>query len=252
MPADLSTERLESERSFHNALFESGSGDRAAQNKYYWSVEHAQNVFSDKVKELARHADVLEYGCGNSTQTGMVAPYARSVNAIDISDVAISDAKMRCAFQNVSFRVMDGMNMGFPSDSFDLVFGCGIVHHLDTELAAREISRVLRSDGAAVFAEPLGMNPIINAYRAVTPAARTHDEHPLLRRDFDIFEKYFDKVEIRFFGLTVLAAVPFRNSTVGRSARKLLIGVDRVLLQIPGVKWLAWYSVIECRRPKRV
>src|SRR3546814_1101008 len=79
---------------------------------------------------------------------------------------------------------MNAEAMTFPDDSFDLVFGSGIIHHLDIDRAFGEIARVLRPGGRAVFIEPLGLNPAIELYRRFTPSARTPDEHPLLRRDF--------------------------------------------------------------------
>lgn len=35
------------------------------------------------------------------------------------------------------------------------------------------------------FLEPLGMNPLINLYRKLTPDRRTPDEKPLDKRDFE-------------------------------------------------------------------
>ncbi|WP_428491963.1 hypothetical protein [Rhodopila sp.] len=61
------------------------------------------------------------------------------------------------------------------------MFGIGIIHHLDTRQASREVARVLRPDGNAVFWEPMGTNPIIGLYRMLTPNARTVDEHPLAK-----------------------------------------------------------------------
>ncbi len=238
---------LESERKFHNDRFAEGDS-RESQLKYYWAIWRGAHAYMHEVNRLAVGADVLEYGCGageNATRLGHVA---KSVSAIDISDVAIERARQACPHENVSYQVMDAMNLEFPDNSFDLVFGSGIVHHLDVERCAAEVSRVLRPSKPALFWEPLGINPIINSYRMMTPSARTVDEHPLLPRDFEILRRHFSSVDVQFYGLTTLGAVPFERRRFGKPLMRTLEWVDNKLLALPGVRWLAWYSLIRCTK----
>lgn len=239
--------RLESEREFHNNRFKDGD-NRQAQLKYYWAVERGAELYAEKVEELAKGADILEYGCGDEPHSVKLIPIAKSINAIDISDEAIRNASRIYAAPNLKLSVMDAMNMDFPDGAFDLVFGSGIVHHLDTAASAKEIARVLRKGGAAVFWEPLGLNPLINGYRYLTPSARTPDEHPFLPRDINIFRENFSSVDVEFFGLTTLGAVPFRATRAGNTMRKVLEQVDGAILSMPGVRYLAWYCSIVCTR----
>ena len=62
----------------------------------------------------------------------------------------------------MSAFIMDCENLGFKDNSFDLIFGRAILHHLNLEKSSKEISRVLCKNGKAVFIEHLGMNPLIN------------------------------------------------------------------------------------------
>jgi SAM-dependent methyltransferase len=239
--------RLASEREFHNNRFKEGDS-RQAQLKYYWAVQRGAELFVADVDRLARGADVLEYGCGPWASAGRLGPVAKQVHAIDISEEAIRVARQNCPLDNVTFSVRDAMDMKFPSASFDLVFGSGVVHHLDTAACAREVARVLRPGGHALFWEPLGLNPLINAYRWLTPSARTVDEHPLLPRDIQILREHFASVELEFFGLASLAAVPFRNSGAGATVRRVLERLDDAIVSLPGVRFLAWYSIIRCAK----
>ena len=241
------TKRLKSEREFHNKRFKDGDS-RHAQLKYYWAIAHGAESYAAKVKELAKGANVLEYGCGAEPRSVELLDVAKSVHAIDISDEGIKTASRTYSAPNLKFSVMDAMNMGFPDASFDLVFGSGIIHHLDTDASTREISRVLRKGGTAVFWEPLGLNPIINGYRFLTPSARTPDEHPLLPRDIHIFRRNFETVELKYFGLSTLAAVPFRNTSAGTLMRNVLEYIDDAVLCVPGIRYLAWYCTIFCNR----
>jgi SAM-dependent methyltransferase len=248
---DNAGRRLDRERAYHNGQF-AGGNRRQNQAKYYWCLEHANNVFIEEVTRLAVGADVLEYGCGIDVNSiAKIAPLARSVAGIDISEVAIADLRTKVKFNNVDLAVMDAMDMSFQEDSFDLIFGTGIVHHLDTESSAAELSRVLRPNGTALFLEPLGVNPVINAYRKRTPGARTPDEHPLVRADFRTFGQHFSAVNVRYFALGTLAALPFRSSAFGDAVRKLLITVDDCVLRIPGIGLLAWCALITCRVPRK-
>ena len=238
---------LDSEREFHDRRYLDGDS-RDSQNKYYWAIDSSSCRFSDLVTELSAGSDVLEYGCGAASRAGELASLGKSFCGIDISEVAIKRLQQEHKVPNVSFEVMDAMNMGFPSNHFDLVYGSGIIHHLDIEMCSQELARVLRPDGSAVFWEPLGYNPIINAYRWLTPNSRTPDEHPLVGRDFAVIKNYFRKVEIEFYGLTSLAAVPFRNFSFGSSFRDTLVRGDEFLLKVPGLRNLAWYSIIRCTK----
>ena len=178
--------------------------------KYYWAVEDGAARFSDLVADRAAGPTCWNTGCGLGTHGGELAPVVRSFHAIDISEAAIRQVSATVAAPNVRFEVMDAMKLEYPANSFDLVYGSGIVHHLDTEVSAREVARVLRVGGTALFWEPLGYNPVINAYRAMTPGARTVDEHPLLAGDLAQMRRHFAAVEPTFFGLTSIAAVPLR------------------------------------------
>jgi SAM-dependent methyltransferase len=239
--------RLARERQFHNQRF-AGGDNREAQLKYYSAVEGGASRYRDRVAQLAAGADVLEYGCGDADNYQRLGPTAKSLLAIDISDAAINRLAAANPYAQVQFRVMDAMQLDMAAQSVDLVFGSGIVHHLDTERSAREVARVLRPGGHAVFWEPLGLNPLINLYRWLTPSARTPDEHPLVPRDFRILRRHFTSVETRYYGLTSLASVPLRATAIGAPLRKALAHVDSLLLSVPLVKQIAWYALIECRR----
>ncbi len=236
-------ERIAKERDFHNSRFAAGD-DRQAQEKYYWAIQRGKDQYWKMVQSFAIKNVILEYGCSHGEASALLAPIAKYIEGIDISDIAIASACAQTVYDNIHYQVMDAMNMTFSDASFDLVFGSGIIHHLDTEQAAREIARVLRPGGRAVFWEPMGTNPIIGLYRRLTPSARTVDEHPLLNVDFKIMEKYFATVERDFYGLTTLLALPLRKSGIGSRLLSTLETLDRLLLAIPGTSALAWYSLI--------
>ncbi len=139
---------------------------------YFWQV----------VDRNAPGGSVLDYGCYDGSITdALLRRQPQRLVGIDISTTAIARAKARFG-DRVDFRVMDAHHMDFPDDSFDLVAGRAILHHLDYETAIREIGRVLKPGGQAVFMEPLRDNPAVALFRHLTPRAHTDDELPLSRR----------------------------------------------------------------------
>jgi SAM-dependent methyltransferase len=247
--------RLENERAFHNARFAERAEDpRGHLDKFYDAVGDAFAAHAAILRERGRGADVLEYGCADGSlalEELRVPGFAKSFHGIDISDAAIDRARERAAalgFANARFDRMNAEAMDFPDACFDVVYGRGIIHHLRLDAAFPEIARVLRPGGLALFAEPLGHNPVLNWYRNRTPDLRTADEHPLVRDDFALARRHFTKVEASFHGLTTLAAVPLRRSAIGPFAFGAFRGLDRLLLSLPGLRWQAWYALLRLER----
>lgn len=241
--------RLERERDFHNNRF--GATEARKEDSFYFALTHGASRYWDEVKLASLGCDVLEYGCASGGNSIALAPGAESVAGIDISDVAIAQATGEAAARglgNTRFAVEDAEHMSFPDASFDVVFGSGILHHLDLDASFRELNRVMRPGATALFWEPLGHNAAINAYRNRTPHARTEDEHPLLKSDFDLVRRYFRSTDLEFFGLFTLAAIPFRNSAAGGVVRAVGEAIDNVVLKIPSLQWQAWYVLIRLTR----
>jgi len=173
------------------------------------------------------------------------------VTGIDISQVAISKATVAArdmGLRNAHFYPMNAEEMTFDDEVFDLIFGSGIIHHLDVERAYRELHRTLKPDGRAVFVEPLGCNALINLYRKVTPGARTVDEHPLKPADFERAKRIFSSVDVRSYGLATLAAVPFRNTVIFKSIYSALKLLDDVILAPSALRYQGWFALIVAKK----
>ncbi len=240
--------RIESERAFHNNRFTDEVRD--AQGKYYASIKNGSGKFNRRVHSACVDADVLEYGCGSAIQGIRIGKSAKSLTGIDISDVAVRDAQIaaeNAGLNNVRYEVMNAEQLTFEDESFDLVFGRGIIHHLDLKLAFENIHRVLRPGGRAIFWEPLGHNPILNRYRDMTPDARTPDEHPLLRQDFELAGKYFALENMKFFGLTSILSVPVRDTPLGDTLLRMTAKLDQVIFKTPA-RWMAWHVLMDMRK----
>jgi ubiquinone/menaquinone biosynthesis C-methylase UbiE len=56
-------------------------------------------------------------------------------------------------------------DLPLPDESVDVVFGIAILHHLDLGLSAREVNRVLKKGGIAIFQEPVRNSRLMRAFR---------------------------------------------------------------------------------------
>jgi ubiquinone/menaquinone biosynthesis C-methylase UbiE len=103
---------------------------------------------------------VLEIGCGTGLFTRKVAAATRcKLIATDLSEELLQMAREK--FPEGSFVHDDAMKMQFGNDTFDVVYGSSILHHLEMNKAMKEIFRVLKKGGRIVFAEPNMVNPQI-------------------------------------------------------------------------------------------
>jgi SAM-dependent methyltransferase len=138
---------------------------------------------------------------------------------------------------------MNAEALEYGDDTFDVIFGRGIIHHLNLPACFSEIHRVLKPGGHAIFYEPLGHNPVLDWYRRRTPHLRTEDEHPLLMADVRLARQSFSRVDTRFFGLFTLIGVWLDPSAQGYAFRSCEM-LDRLALSVPFAQRFAWYSLL--------
>jgi len=242
------------EVAYHNERYRAdGSDNRARLDRWYDAVESGAQRQLELIERYGRGRQVLEYGCADgrfALVEHAVAQQAAHYWGIDISDSAIARATAlggALDLTNCTFNTMDAEDVRFASGQFDLVFGRGIVHHLDLDRAFAEIRRVLRDDGVAVFYEPMGHNPVLNSYRQRTPQLRTVGEHPLVTADFDLARRYFGSVDVRYFGLTTLGPAALPQSRFRDHALRAFEHVDDWLLRVPLINRNAWFVLLTLR-----
>lgn len=196
---------------------------------------------------------VLDFGCGNGENGIYAARYGAEVIGIDISPEGVANANLNATQAGVEehcrFEVMDGENMTFSDNTFDLAVEYGALHHVELDKAMSELNRVLRPGGEMICIEALRHNPIIHWYRKKTPHLRTEweVEHILGIEDLAIARKYFYHVAVRYFHLAVLAAVPLRKTRFFKAVRSFLNKIDNVLLRNEMIGKYGWIMIFTIR-----
>jgi len=102
---------------------------------------------------LPRPARVLDAGCGSGELAAKLVQRNYDVHGIDIAAPMIHLAAAR--FGADRFQTGDIENLSFPDNAFDAVVSLGVIEYLDSDdLALREMRRVLKPGGIAIFATP--------------------------------------------------------------------------------------------------
>jgi SAM-dependent methyltransferase len=200
---------------------------------------------------------ILDFACGNGENGVYAAVAGADCTGIDISPEGVVNANKNAEKFGVAdrcrFVTMDGENMTFSDNTFDLGVEYGALHHVELDRALSELSRVLKPEGEMICVEALRHNPLIHWYRRRTPHLRTEweVEHILGVESLDVMRRYFGRVNVRFFHLSVLALVPFRKTFLFRLLLPIFNAVDRVLLSSQLVGKYGWIMIVELAQPKK-
>jgi ubiquinone/menaquinone biosynthesis C-methylase UbiE len=252
------TDRLDSERLFHDrqagqrsAAFRARPADLAFADEHYLGHETWVRPALELLGDLAGR-DVLDYGCGHAMAAVVLARRGARVTAFDLSAGYLREARDRARANGVavSFVQADGHRLPFATASFDRVWGNAVLHHLDVTVAGRELSRVLRPGGVAVFCEPWGENPLLEWARGRLPypgKLRTPDERPLRSRHVTLLRRVFPRVEVRGCQLLSMLRRVVRPGPLTTALERC---DDWLLRALPGLGRFCRYAVLTLHRDR--
>jgi ubiquinone/menaquinone biosynthesis C-methylase UbiE len=228
-------------------------------NMKFYSVVVKSEEYKHKWLEqrCAPGKKILDFACGNGENGVYAASLGADCTGIDISPEGVENANKNAKKFGVAkhcrFVTMDGENMTFSDNSFDLAVEYGALHHVELDKALSELARVIKPNGEMICVEALRHNPLIHWYRKRTPHLRTEWEvdHILGVESLDKMRKYFDRVEVRYFHLTALALVPLRKTALFRFLLPIFNIIDRVLLSTQFIGKYGWIMTVELGQPKK-
>ena len=187
------TELGQKEREQYNEGLKRDGYDRFFSHCRYYYIQKRMKLVKEKM-QFAHGKKVLEIG--STTWEGWLENNCiipSSLTCINISEVELQHG-IDSAIDSKTcpqFFQMDAHDLQFESETFDMVFGSAILHHLKMVPALDEIFRVLKPEGKILFVEPLDMNPVGKLVRSLTKKARTKDEQPLRVCDITEIKKRF-------------------------------------------------------------
>lgn len=254
------------EEAFHDDWARSMDLDEILVKESFEAPTALENQYvREQIGDL-RGKRVLELGCGAGEGSVYFALQGAQVVATDISSgmIEISGRLAQKYGVDIHAKKMTAEQIEYPEASFDIVYGNGVLHHVDFKSAVREAARVLKPGGKAVFIEPLSYNPVINVYRRIAKTVRTPEERPFKFKDLKEMYPYFRKGHHReFWFFTLLIFIYFYlieradpskerywKKVIKDAPRfsrmfRVLNAMDRVTLKVfPCFRPLCWNSVI--------
>jgi SAM-dependent methyltransferase len=250
------TDRQRSERAFHDrqawqraATFHRRPRELCFEDDFYLNHETWIRPALQQLGPL-HELHVLDYGCGHGMAAIVLARRGASLTAFDLSPGYLHEAHRRAAANGVSiaFVQADGERLPFADGSFDRVFGNAVLHHLNVRNAGRELFRVLKPGGLAVFCEPWGENPLLNWARRrlrYRGKDRTPDEQPLRAQQVRSLQEIFGSVEVKGYQLLAMVGRVLPR----RRVIDCLGWCDTMLLaRIPALQRYCRYVVLTLRR----
>lgn len=225
------------------SYLDNGIGRLRRNDAIRWAM---QDITGMRVLELGSQAwewCLFRYGCQPAQLT-----------CINISETELAIGRTHAAELGYpcEFHRMDAHQLEFPDDSFDMVFGVAILHHLEFAQALRQIHRVLRRGGKIVFMEPLRHNPIARLVRWLTPNARTPDELPLGRPELRLIGRNFEMNNYYSELLTViggLIARPILKNPINPVTKFCDVADEFILKMFPAAG--VYYRSVVIRGSKR-
>ena len=122
---------------------------------------------------------VIDLGCGDGLNTAILASLGARVLAIDISGKSLEVAGKRAAANKVDARVTllhsDATAIPVDASTVDAVLCTGMLHQIDPIKTARQIRRVLKPAGIAVFDEAVAGPTPFRALKGFIPESEQTD-----------------------------------------------------------------------------
>jgi ubiquinone/menaquinone biosynthesis C-methylase UbiE len=151
-----------------------------------------------------RHQRVLEVGCGIGIDLLRFAQGGARVTGVDLAETAIRLARQNFTLHGIDggadLRVANGEALPFPDNTFDVVYGHGVIQYTaDAARLIAECRRVLKPGGQAIF---MVYNRVswLNALSKVMRVDLEHEDAPVLRKysipEFRALLDGFSRVEI--------------------------------------------------------
>ncbi|HKS07965.1 MAG TPA: class I SAM-dependent methyltransferase [Pyrinomonadaceae bacterium] len=214
---------------------------RAPAKTTIFPLEYAFHLLGD-----VRGKTILEYGCGDGLNTVVLANRGAKVVALDISaellDVAHKRLEANGCEDDVELLIGSAHGLPLSDESVDVIFGMAILHHLELELASREVCRVLKKGGRAIFEEPTRNSKLVAKLRKLFPqrAEVSPFERPLTTKEMKEFAEpccYEAKTFQLVFSSLASLAPRWRGPALDLSAQ-----VDAQLLRL--FPPLAYYGTV--------
>ena len=139
---------------------------------------------------------VLELGCGDCLNAGIMSALGAEVYANDISQIGgkiVAELNNAFSFEKpIQFIEGNFLEKEFPEDFFDIVVGKAFVHHLTKEqeiLFTEKIVKILKPEGLVRYFEPAVNSKFLDNLRYMIPVTNPVRPSSLQRKKFKAWKE---------------------------------------------------------------
>lgn len=144
----------------------------SAASDYLTSTVHATGADLQKLATLVQakpNSKILDLGCGAGHVSYAVAPFAKEVIAYDLTAemlATVAEAASQKGIPNITTVQGNAESLPFVEEEFDFVISRYSAHHwLEIGTALKEVTRVLKREGNALFIDICGEeNPLYDTH----------------------------------------------------------------------------------------
>lgn len=163
---------------------------------------------------------VLEIGSGTGVYTAFLLKDFKDITATDLDKEMLSILKKK--FPKIKARVADCALLPFRNESFGIVFGVSILHHLEKTRRLQvfhEARRVLKKGGFFVLFEPNKLNPMTCLFQLV----QREDSISRFELSALMHSAGFKRIALK----EILFSVPFFKGALGK--KPILSLVEKIV-----------------------
>ena len=192
-----------------NVNFEPIRGKEKRLWNSYWAV---YSIVTDFYK--GPDQELLDLGCGTGRASMLYARIGYQVSGCDIAEGNIQrcrelSLKYNCE-THTRFSVGAAEQLDYEDESFDIVVGIDVLHHVNIASVLQEVLRMLKRGGSAIFRDPVEI-PVFDVLRRTRLVThffpmgmsfeehRTADEKKLNKKDLHTIHTIFPICEERRF-----------------------------------------------------
>lgn len=182
-----------------------------SENNPWWG-EHLHR-YQEAAKLIPKQElKILDIACGSGFGSDFLAQLGNTVIGGDVSEAVIKECRSNFNRSNVSFEVVDGTNLPYTDETFDIIISFETIEHTtEYQKMLNEFKRVVKKNGLIILSTP---NFVINSPSgSVTNPYHTQEW---------IYEELFDILSHTFSNVKLLGQAYTRYSN--KSSLKYKIG----------------------------
>ncbi len=197
---------------------------------------------------------ILETGTGTGNIAVWLAMNGAEVTGCDVSSGILEIAEKRARLNGVEDRLtcvhQPIESLDLPDESFDVVMGNVCAHHFEFDLAGKNIYRLLKPGGVAVYAEPVLFIPKFVSDIRQSKIVRKRfpdvkhspDERAFTRETVEQFGAAFDRVDLEYFG--ILSRVQNFTQVSDKTYARIEKADEFLLRKVPKTEYLSRFVVM--------